>query len=78
VGTFGEKERDLLITVAANVETICKSQKTYVTKGIWMWVTGGLAVLFMSLVFGAYSYTYRVDHDLGDHETNTTIHRMKR
>ena len=78
MGTFGEKERDLLITVAANVETICKNQNTYVTKGIWMWVTGGLAVLFMSLVIGAYTYTYEVSDDLSDHETNLTIHRMKR
>ena len=91
MGDFGQEERDLLVTVAANVENICKKQdtmksdldkhiekdNTFVTRGFWMWVTAGLSTLFMMLIMGAYTYTYRVDHDLGDHSSNLQIHRTE-
>jgi len=89
MGDFGEKERDMLIEVSTNVKHICLNQKTMdaelrdhiskddqnVRRGMWMWVTGGLSILFMFLTMGAYSYTNSVDRDLGDHETNLLIHR---
>ena len=84
MGTFGEKERDLLIEVATNVKNICKKQddmntklNTHVTKKIWMWVTGGLAATFMVLVIGAYTYTYNVNGRIINHITNFIIHNNK-
>ena len=83
MGTFGEEERDMLITIAANVKSICKKQDAMasqiddkVAKGIWMWVTGGLCVLFMALVFGCYAYTNNVDGRITRHETKTEIHEI--
>ena len=85
MGTFGEEERDMLITIAANVKTICKKQDVMasqiddkVAKGIWMWATGGLCALFMALIIGAYSYTYYVDVETNDHITDYTIHYTER
>ncbi len=91
MGTFGEKERDMLVEVSANVKNICKDQKQInkdlrdhiakddqnVRKGIWMWVTAGLSTLFMALIMGAYTYIYNVDDNLGEHETDLTIHRTE-
>ena len=85
MGIFGEEERDMLITIAANVKSICKKQDVMesqiedkVAKGIWMWVTGGLCALFMALIIGAYSYTYNVDVETDSHATDYTIHHTKR
>ena len=35
-------------------------------------------LFFMLLVIGAYSYTYRVDTKVGNHNTNYTIHHVER
>jgi len=83
MGTFGEEERDMLITIAANVKSICKKQDVMVSqiddkvaKGIWMWVTGGLCVFFMALVLGCYTYTNIVDVRVTTHETKMEIHKI--
>ena len=73
MGAFGEKERDMLITIIANVKNICKKQdiilsqlEDKVSKGVWMWVTGGLCVLFMTLIFGCYTYTNHINNRITD------------
>ena len=81
MGIFGEEERDMLITIAANVKSICKKQDVMtsqiddkVSKGIWMWVTGGVCALFMALIIGCYTYTNYVDRGFSSHATKLEIH----
>ena len=82
MGTFGEEERDMLITIAVNVKNICKKQDVMasqiedkVAKGVWMWVTGGMCALFMALIVGCFTYTNNVDRYLSSHVTKLEIHK---
>jgi len=89
--TFGQNERDILFTMATNIKNICKKQDYFiikldehidkdfrnVPKRLWMFVTAGLSTLFLMLVIGAYTYTYKTDCKINTHSSDMVIHNIK-
>jgi hypothetical protein len=79
-------ERDLLVQVAANVDSMKDKQEhieekldrhiekddTFMTKKFWMWATG----LIFVLITGSYTYTSMVDDDIHKHSTNYGVHHF--
>ncbi|MHA2162928.1 MAG: hypothetical protein ACXABF_10935 [Candidatus Thorarchaeota archaeon] len=82
-----QDERDMLISVVTKVEGIAEQQShmdgkldkhiekddTFLTKKMWMWVTG----FIMTIILGAFTYTYNVSDDSHKHQTNMYIHHME-
>ena len=82
-----QDERDMLITVVEKVDGIARQQShierkldrhiekddQFLTKKMWMWVTG----FIMTIVLGAFTYTYSVDDQAHTHQTNMYIHHLE-
>ena len=79
-------ERDLLVQVAENVDSMKERQEhmddkldrhiekddTFMTKKFWMWATG----LIFLLITGSYTYTSFIDDKVHDHQTDYSIHYL--
>ena len=76
---FGEKERDLLITMSTSVKSMCKKLDKHVEKdesNVKRWVFTWVSGILFTLIFGAYGYAYLVDNNTNDHKSNLEIHQL--
>lgn len=79
MGNFGQEERDMLIRIDENTRLMGKKLDCHVAKddkNVKRWVLVPVVGFIMTLIAGAYGYTYKTDQHINKHCSDYNIHKV--